>query len=102
MHMEIQQLKEMGFNKSQIARRLNISRPTLNKYYDLSIKEFKEVLETINTRLYEAVEDPPMGQQMQVDMGEKRVYKVDKINRFKLYLIAFVFSHSQYRYVEWR
>ncbi|WP_218142094.1 helix-turn-helix domain-containing protein, partial [Halanaerobium salsuginis] len=36
MHIKIHQLKEMGFNKSQIARRLNISRPTLNKYYDLN------------------------------------------------------------------
>ena len=166
MHIKIQQLKEMGFNKSQIARRLNISRPTLNKYYDLNTEEFKDVLETMNSRakkadkyhdkilnwlkehpdisasqiydwieeqanghpgfaentlrryirdlrkehnipktkhprLYEAVEDPPMGQQMQVDMGEKWVYKADNITRVKLYLIAFVLSHSRFKYVEW-
>ena len=54
MHMKIQQLKEMGFNKSQIARRLNISRPTLNKYYDLNTEEFKEVLQSMSTRTKKA------------------------------------------------
>jgi len=164
--MEIPQLRDLGFNKSQIARKLKISRPTFNKYYDLSLKEIKEVVESMNTRTkkadeyhdevlkwlkinpnilssviydkieesaqgypgftegtlrnyirylrkeydiprskhtrdYEAVEDPPMGQQMQVDMGEKWVYKADEITRVKLYLIAFVLSHSRYKYVEW-
>ena len=54
MHMKIQQLKEIGLNKSQIARRLNISRPTLNKYYDLNTEEFKEVLQSMSTRAKKA------------------------------------------------
>ncbi|MFW6382396.1 MAG: IS21 family transposase [Bacillota bacterium] len=166
MYMEIQELKSMGFNKSQIARKLNISRPTLNKYYDLTLDEFHETLESMHSRTkkadkyydkilnwlkefpdisasqiydwieekaggypgfaestlrkyinnlrkvhdipkikhprdYEAIEDPPMGQQMQVDLGEKWVYKSDGIIRVKLYLIAFVLSHSRYKYIEW-
>ena len=166
VHIEIPQLKELGFNKSQIARKLEISRPTLNKYYDLSLEEIEAVVQSMNTRAkkadeyhdeildwlkkhpnilssviydkieelargypgftegtlrnyvrylrkkhdiprskytrdYEAIEDPPMGQQMQVDMGEKWVYKADEITRVKLYLIAFVLSHSRFKYVEW-
>ena len=166
MYMEIQELKSMGFNKSQIARKLNLSRPTLNKYWDLTLDEFQDSLESMSTRAkkadkyhdkilvwlkeypdisaaqiydwieekadghpgfvestlrryinnlrnehdipktkhsrdYEAIKDPPMGQQMQVDIGEKWVYKKDKVTRVKLYLIAFVLSHSRYKYVEW-
>jgi hypothetical protein len=35
VHIEIPQLKELGLNKSKIARKLEISRPTLNnmKFY---------------------------------------------------------------------
>jgi len=166
VYIQLQQLKEMGFSKSQIARQLEISRPTLNKYYDLNIDEYEQLLQSMTTRakkadqyhdwilnylreypdikaseiyywiqektngdpgfsegtlrnyirelrkeynipktksprLYEAIEDPPMGQQMQVDMGEKWVFKADKIREIKLYLIAFVLSHSRYKYVEW-
>ena len=54
MHMEIPQLKDLGFNKSQIARKLKISRPTLNKYYDLSLEEIDEILESMNTRAKKA------------------------------------------------
>jgi transposase len=166
MFIQLQQLKTMGLNKSQIARKLNISRPTLDKYYDLDIEAFEQKLQSRNTRakkadqyqdqilnwlkeypdiqasqiyywiqekvngdpgfaestlrtyvrnlrkehnipkttklrVYEAIDDPPMGQQMQVDMGEQWVYRMDKITRIKLYVIAFVLSHSRYKYAKW-
>ena len=41
MYIEIQQLKEMGLHKSQIARHLGISRPTVNKYFHMSIETFE-------------------------------------------------------------
>jgi transposase len=164
MYVEIQQLKELGLNKSQIARRLGISRPTVDKYIDMSPDEFDRVLEALkqrskkpevyhdeilswlkefpdlsaaqvydwleekyeklhfcestlrryirllrethnipkNTplRQYEAVVDPPMGKQMQVDFGEKKVI-THTGNEITLYAMCFVLSNSRYKYCEW-
>jgi hypothetical protein len=46
------------------------------------------------------MDDPPMGHQMQVDFGEFKA-KSSNGNLIKLYFIAFVLSHSRYKYVEW-
>ncbi len=160
MYTDIQYLKEIGLNKSQIARELGISRPTLNKYYDMDDEEYNMKLEEIQkrrkkadkyhdeilnwlrkypdlsgaqvydrleekykeldfsegtirnyikmmrekynilkestTRQYEAIADPPMGKQMQVDFGQKWVYK-ESGERILLYAICFVLSHSRYK-----
>ncbi len=37
MYIEIYQLKQLGLNVSQIARKLNISRNTVYKYLDMSL-----------------------------------------------------------------
>lgn len=164
MYTKIQELLELGLNKSQIARYLGISRPTLYEYINLSPDEFgqrikemrtrrkkadryyDEILswllefpdlsgsqiydwleekyhelnfaestlrkyisclrekhnipKNITSRVYEAIEDPPMGKQMQVDFGEKWVLKPDK-TRVKLYLIAFLLSCSRQKYCQW-
>ncbi len=50
MYTDIQSLKELGLNKSQIARRLGISRPTLNKYYDMDADEYNKKLEGMQRR----------------------------------------------------
>ena len=52
-------------------------------------------------RQYEAVEDPPMGYQMQVDIGEVWVTDVYKRSRIKLYFVAAVLSHSRYKWGRW-
>jgi transposase len=44
MYTEINQLIKMGLRKSQIARKLKISRPTLNKYISMSTDEFNELV----------------------------------------------------------
>jgi predicted DNA-binding protein (UPF0251 family) len=49
VYIEIPQLKELVFNKSQIARKLEISRPTFHEYYDLSLEEIEGVLQSMNT-----------------------------------------------------
>jgi len=54
VYIQLQQLKEMGFSKSQIARQLEISRPTLNKYYDLNIDEYEQLLQSMTTRAKKA------------------------------------------------
>lgn len=164
MYLEIQQLKQLGLNKSQVERNLGISRTTVTKYWDLTPEEVNQLVESLNTRRkkldafkneilswlnkfpdlsaaqvldwlqerytdigvcestvrnyvrqlrkefeipkvrykrqYEAIEDPPMGQQMQVDFGEKQLLDANG-NYVKLWLIAFVLSHSRQKYVEW-
>lgn len=165
MYIEIQQLKMLGLNKSQIARKLNISRPTVNKYISMTTDEFNNAMNNMNqrskkpdaykseildwliefpdlsatqvydwleekynalnfsegtlrryvrnlrmkhnlpnisfNRKYEAIPDPPMGKQMQVDFGEKRI-RTSNGNTIKLYVMCFVLSHSRYKYCEWQ
>jgi transposase len=164
MYREIHQLKQIGLNNSQIARRLNINRNTVAKYISMTAEEFKAYLEKLESRSkkldkahdeilywireypelsnaqvldwlkerlkigdvcegtvrnyvmeirekynipkssfirsYEAIDDPPMGHQMQVDFGEFKVKKGSG-DTCKLYFIAFVLSNSRYKYVEW-
>jgi transposase len=50
MYTEINQLKNLGLNKSQIARRLSISRPTLDKYLEMSQEEFEEFILGVQER----------------------------------------------------
>jgi len=54
-----------------------------------------------STRQYEAIEDPPMGQQMQVDIGELWVRDAYKLRYIKLYCVAAVLSHSRYKWGIW-
>jgi len=54
-----------------------------------------------NKRQYAAVEDPPMGHQMQVDLGIAHVFDFNKRSYRKLYCIACVLSHSRYKWGEW-
>lgn len=52
-------------------------------------------------RQYEAVDDPPMGQQIQVDIGIAWVFDFYKRNYKKLYCVATVLSHSRYKWGLW-
>ena len=52
-------------------------------------------------RQYEAVIDPPMGHQMQVDLGEVYVFDAYKRRHIKLYCVAAVMSHSRYKWGMW-
>ena len=54
-----------------------------------------------NDRQYEAIEDPPMGQQMQVDFGIAWVFDFYKRSHRKLYCMAAVLSHSRYKWGFW-
>ena len=165
MYNEIQDLKKIGLNKSQIARSLEISRPTVIKYYGMTPDEFAQGLDSMHTREkkperfhdkildwllkfpdmsgaqifdrleekhgklgfcegtlrsyvrmlrkehnipkqknvrdYEAVDDPPMGKQMQVDFGQIKVMTPEAVE-VKLYAIGFVLSNSRYKYCEWQ
>ncbi len=50
MFFEIQQQKELGLNKSQVARNLDVSRNTVMKFWDMSIDEYKTWIEGLGTR----------------------------------------------------
>lgn len=166
MYIKLQELLKLGLNKSQIARHLGISRPTLYQYLDLTpdkfeqrlngmhtrkkkadsykdeilnwLKEFPDssaaqvydrlqekykskidfaestlrkfvhdlrkehnIPKSMNPRQYQALPDPPMGKQMQVDFGEKWILNADK-NEIKLYVMCFVLAHSRHKYYQWQ
>ncbi len=162
MYAEIQKLKNKGFKKAQAARKLNLNRETVTKYWDMPPDEyaglkkkhrarkpdiyqdhiiewltdnpdmtaaqlydwckehsqletlefqkrsFQDYVNTIrmehdipkpeHSRQYEAVSDPPMGKQAQVDMGEISV-KTGTGRCRKVYCFAMVLSNSRYKYV---
>lgn len=164
MYMKISQLKELGFSKSKIAKKMGIARGTLNSYLEKNPNEMsvwlastkrrtrkldkyrKEILgwlkehpdlsaaqvadwleekykdlkvgestvricvrelrveynipKTTSKRVYEAVPELPMGYQAQVDFGQ-RWQQNDQGQSVKLYVVAFVLSHSRHKYMEW-
>jgi transposase len=78
---------------------LSVGESTVRSYVRNLLEEWKIPKET-STRQYEAVPDPPMGQQAHVDFGKVKV-KNQQGKLIDLYFIAFVFSHSRYKYQEW-
>ena len=52
-------------------------------------------------RQYEALKDPSMGLQLQVDIGSISVENIRTRRYHKLYCIGFVLSHSRYKYGVW-
>ncbi|MFP5109251.1 IS21 family transposase [Neobacillus sp. C211] len=69
--------------------------------YVRCLREDFQIPKESSTRDYQAVPDPPMGEQIQADFGFKTVK-----NRFgkpvKLVFIVFVLAHSRYKYVEYQ
>ena len=77
---------------------LKVSESTVRPYVRHLRKEYNIPKET-KFRSYEAVPDPAMGEQAQVDFGETWQETPDK-RKVKLYFIAFVLSNSRYKYTE--
>lgn len=78
--------------------REQVSERTVSRY----VKQLREeygLKKSDPPREYEAVPELPMGQQMQVDFGEKMMPNVDG-GRTKVYLAAFVLSRSRYKYAQ--
>ncbi len=69
--------------------------------YIRELREKYHIPKTVTFRSYEAVEELPKGKQMQVDFGEIKV-KTFEGKWIKIYVIAFVLSHSRYKYAEWQ
>lgn len=69
--------------------------------YIRELRERYHIPKTLSPRTFEALEELPKGKQMQVDFGEIKV-KDKEWKWVKLYVIAFVLSHSRYKYAEWQ
>ena len=69
--------------------------------YVKELREKHHIPKSLTFRRYEAVEELPKGQQIQVDFGEMKV-GTSEGETTKLYVIAFVLSHSRFKYAEWQ
>lgn len=76
-----------------------VSENTVRNYLN-EMRDFYHIPKVKVYRTYAVVPELPMGQQVQVDFGQT-VVKGQHGNNIKLYFIAFVLSHSRYKYVEW-
>jgi transposase len=80
---------KLGFNES-----------TVRNYVRWIRKEYN-IPKDIDAREYEAMEDPPMGKQIQADFGQITVVSDTDI-KVKLFVMGFVLSNSRYKYCEWQ
>lgn len=72
---------------------------TVRRFVTWLRKEHR-IFKTVSERQYQAVPDPPMGKQMQIDFGETTVRKSTG-GFIKIYGMGTVLSHSRYKYAEW-
>ncbi len=85
----LQEKYEVVISESSVRRYVN----KLRKEYDIK-SEFPK-------RDYQALADPPMGYQMQIDIGIVTVENTTTRKYQKLYCIGFVLSNSRYKYGIW-
>ncbi|WP_102336574.1 IS21 family transposase [Salimicrobium jeotgali] len=69
--------------------------------YVRELRDEHHIPKELTHRSYEEIEELPKGYQMQVDFGETKV-KTTEGKIIKVYVIAFVLSHSRYKYAEWQ
>lgn len=78
----------------------NVSEGTVRNFVR-EVRSKHGIPKVMQTRQYEAVQDPPMGHQAQVDFGETKL-RNPQGTLVRLWFIAFVLSHSRYKYVKWQ
>jgi transposase len=69
--------------------------------YVAELRHEYAIPKTVTKREYEAVEELPPGQQMQVDFGHQTAKDVQG-KEVKLSFIAFVLAHSRYKFAVWQ
>lgn len=79
---------------------LKVGQSTVRSYVSYIRKKYG-IPKVMQQRQYEAIPDPPMGAQMQVDFGETKMKNL-KGQFVKLWFIAFVLSHSRHKFVHWQ
>ncbi len=80
--------------------KLNDCRDRTVRRYVSRLREKHNIHKKEASRQYQAMVDPPMGKQMQIDFGETTVRTSTGAN-IKLYGMGVVLSHSRYKYAEW-
>ncbi|WP_444685470.1 hypothetical protein [Alkalicoccus luteus] len=68
--------------------------------YVKELREIYHIPKTVREREYASIPESLPGQQAQVDFGQT-VVETTIGGRKRLYFIAFILSHSRYKYVEW-
>jgi transposase len=76
------------------------SERTVRRYVEILRNKYN-IAKPKRIRQYEAVSDPPMGRQMQVDLGEIVIRKAYEGRFIKLYCVACVLSNSRYKSGVW-
>lgn len=76
----------------------NYSERTVSRYVK-DLREEYRLLRRMKNRSYEAVAELPMGQQMQVDFGQATLKNTEGAWT-KVYVAAFLLSHSRYKYAQ--
>jgi len=77
----------------------NVAENTVRNYVN-QLRETYHIPKQIPERDFSAVPDLPMGQQMQVDFGQKRILTTSG-TYIRLYFVGFVLTNSRFKYVEW-
>jgi len=77
--------------------RADFNSRTVSRYVKMLRTEYS-LSKKVEHRSYEAVEELPMGKQIQVDFGEKRM-ESPKGKKALVRFAAFILSHSRYKYV---
>lgn len=76
-------------------------KPRSFRSYVSDIREKYGIKKPNNARQYEAVDDPPMGDQSQVDMGQISLETSNGRHK-KVFCFAMVMSHSRQKFVYWQ
>jgi transposase len=79
---------------------LTFTESTLRNYV-LWVRETYHIPKEVESREFEAMDDPPMGKQLQADFGEIKVHSNDG-TIVKLHVMCFVLSNSRHKYCEWQ
>lgn len=79
---------------------LQVGESTVRRYVR-EMREIYHIEKADEPRDFEAVEELPPGQQIQVDWGQT-VQKTKENKEIKLYFIAFVLAHSRQKYMIWQ
>ncbi|MEW6215014.1 MAG: IS21 family transposase [Nitrospirota bacterium] len=77
-----------------------ISESSVRRYVSKLRKEY-DIKSDLSEREYQSIPDPPMGYQMQIDIGIVSVENAITRKYQKLYCIGFVLSNSRYKYGVW-
>ena len=80
---------------------VSVAERTARRFVERIRKKYAIPKPKERTRQYEAIEDPPMGQQMQVDIGETWVRDANSQRYVKIYCVAAVLSHSRFKWGMW-